>query len=107
MNEAKIETLVGYIMQSQQNDENNNYHVLSIVIQCLSGWEFDLFNCLESIENHIFSLSDVYVFEETLSELHPDNYNIKAKIRQQLQCLRDLGLIEFKERGVYRKLWKL
>lgn len=93
-------------MQSQQNDENDNYHISSIVIQCLSGWELDIFNCLESIKNNVFSLSDVYAFEETLSELHPNNHNIKAKIRQQIQYLRDLGLIEFKERGVYRKLWK-
>jgi len=31
---------------------------------------------------------------------------VEAKIRQQLQELRDLGLIEFIDRGVYRKLWK-
>jgi len=94
-------------MQSQQNDENNNYHISSLVIKCLSGWELDVFNCLKSIENDVFSLSDVYAFEDTLGELHPNNFNIKAKIRQQLQYLRNLGLIEFKERGVYRKLWKL
>ena len=93
-------------MQSQQNDENDNYQVSALVIQCLSAWELDIFNCLESIENNVFSLSDVYAFEDTLSELHPNNSNIKAKIRQQLQYLRNLGLIEFKERGVYRKLWK-
>lgn len=93
-------------MQSQQNDENDNYHTSSLVVQCLSGWELDIFNCLKSIESNVFSLSDVYAFEDTFSELHPDNHNIKSKIRQQLQCLRDLGLIEFKERGVYRKLWK-
>jgi type II restriction enzyme len=44
--------------------------------------------------------------KDVLSGKHPDNRNIKDKIRQQLQYLRDLGLIEFKERGVYRKLWK-
>ena len=94
--------------KSQQNDngDTSNDQILSLVIQCLSGWELDIFNGLESIENHVFSLSDVYAFEETLFELHPINHNIKAKMRQQLQYLRDLGLIEFKERGVYRKLWK-
>ena len=92
-------------MQSQQNDENDNYQVSSLVIQCLSGWELDIFNCLESIENNVFSLGDVYAFEDILSELHPTNFSIKAKIRQQLQCLRDLGLIEFQKRGVYKKRW--
>ena len=90
-------------MRSQQND---NYQVSSLVIQCLSGWELDIFNCLKTIENDVFSLSDVYAFEDTLSEHHPNNFNIKSKIRQQLQYLRDLGLIEFEKRGVYRKLWK-
>jgi|GEM_PF-3832922 len=27
-----------------------------------------------------------YAFERELGELHPDNRNIKAKIRQQLRC---------------------
>ncbi|MFA6309249.1 MAG: hypothetical protein WC677_05850 [Clostridia bacterium] len=32
--------------------------------------------------------------------------NIEAKIRQQLQLLRDLGLVKFEGNGVYKKLWK-
>ncbi|MGD2080871.1 MAG: hypothetical protein PVJ36_07070 [Nitrospirota bacterium] len=51
-------------------------------------------------------MKDVYEHEERLSKLHPENKFVKAKIRQQLQQLRDLGLIEFLERGVYRKLWE-
>lgn len=31
--------------------------------------------------------------------------NIKAKIRQQIQLLRDLGLIAFLNKGEYLKLW--
>jgi type II restriction enzyme len=34
--------------------------------------------------------------------LHPQNRNIEAKIRQQLQMLRDHGLIEFLGNGRYR-----
>ena len=32
-----------------------------------------------------------------------NNNNIEAKIRQQLQILRNKGIIEFLERGHYRK----
>jgi type II restriction enzyme len=36
--------------------------------------------------------------------LHPENRHVRDKLRQQLQVLRDLGLIEFLGRGRYRRL---
>lgn len=36
------------------------------------------------------------------SRQYPRNHHVDAKLRQQLQILRDLGLVEFVERGVYR-----
>ena len=36
--------------------------------------------------------------------LNPQNHNVEAKIRQQLQILRDLGFIEFLGKGQYRKI---
>jgi hypothetical protein len=39
-----------------------------------------------------------------LEDLHPANRHVRDKIRQQLQVLRDLGLIEFLGRGGYRSL---
>ena len=90
-----------------EEDEGDIFDVgLSPILKNLTGWKLEVFNCLESIENRIFDLNEAYEFEDVLSGKHPDNRNIKDKIRQQLQYLRDLGLIEFKERGVYRKLWK-
>jgi type II restriction enzyme len=38
----------------------------------------------------------------TLAKLHPANRNIRPKIRQQLQVLRDMGLVEFLGGGEYR-----
>ena len=67
------------------------------------GWLMDVFRCMEEIKGETFTLQDMYGFEERLALLHPDNHNIRAKIRQQLQMLRDRGLIRFMERGVYRK----
>jgi len=90
-----------------EEDENDIFDAgLSPILENLTGWKLEVFNCLESIKNRTFDLNEAYEFEDVLSDKYPDNRNIKDKIRQQLQYLRDLGLIEFKERGVYRKLWK-
>ena len=47
-------------------------------------------------------LQDMYSFEKDLSAIHPENKNIKPKIRQQLQFLRNKGYHEFVEAGKYR-----
>ena len=67
------------------------------------GWLLDVLNCVNSISKEDFSLVDIYKFENKLKVLHPENNNIQAKIRQQLQVLRDKGFLEFLGRGVYRK----
>jgi type II restriction enzyme len=61
-------------------------------------------NCVESLNKSDFSLNEIYDFEKDLEILHPENKNIKPKIRQQLQFLRDKGYLEFLEKGKYRVL---
>lgn len=68
------------------------------------GWLMDVLNCVNSVPSEEFFLSDVYLFEKILSAKHPKNNNIQAKIRQQLQFLRDKGFIEFLGHGKYRKV---
>ncbi|MFA5386729.1 MAG: phospholipase D-like domain-containing protein [Candidatus Paceibacterota bacterium] len=75
------------------------------IVANLASWKRDVFDCLLLIKDDVFSIDEVYRFSEQLKKLHPDNKNIEPKIRQQLQYLRDLGLIEFVGDGVYRKLW--
>jgi type II restriction enzyme len=72
----------------------------------LSGWRLDMFNVVSQISANVFSLEQAYSHKDILQKKHPDNRNVEAKIRQQLQELRDLGLLEFCGRGIYRKLWK-
>ncbi|WP_297022911.1 DpnI domain-containing protein [uncultured Dialister sp.] len=67
------------------------------------GWLLDVFRCIESMEKETFTLQDMYRFERKLQILHPQNHTIRAKIRQQLQLLRDRGFLEFISSGVYRK----
>lgn len=71
----------------------------------LTGWKSEVFACLEEIPATEFTLSDVNKFIPQLQQAFPDNHNIEAKIRQQLQLLRDIGLVEFLGGGNYRKLW--
>jgi type II restriction enzyme len=66
------------------------------------GWILDIMNCIDFISKNEFSLQDVYVFESQLSIIHPENKNIKPKIRQQLQFLRNKGYLEFIGDGIYR-----
>lgn len=66
------------------------------------GWLLDVMKCIETLGKHDFTLEDVYGFERHLSELYPGNQNVKPKIRQQLQYLRDRGFIDFVSRGHYR-----
>lgn len=68
------------------------------------GWILDIMTCIDSIKKESFSLDEVYIFEKNLKEKYPNNNFIKDKIRQQLQVLRDKGIIEFTGRGKYRKV---
>ena len=49
-----------------------------------------------------FTTADVYAFERELEKLHPDNRHVRDKIRQQLQILRDTGLLIHVESGRWR-----
>ena len=65
------------------------------------GWAVDMLRVVHSLGKKEFALDEVYEYEEELAKDHPNNNYIKAKIRQQLQILRDKGILKFKERGRY------
>ena len=67
------------------------------------GWLLDLMLCIEKIPDQIFTLAQVYSFEAYLQQMHPNNNHVKDKIRQQLQFLRDRGMIGFLGGGKYIK----
>ena len=72
------------------------------------GWTTAVMDCIDDLDldqGGRFELADVYHFEDRLAELYPDNQYVRAKIRQQLQVLRDEGLIEFLGDGEYRLRW--
>ena len=68
------------------------------------GWMLDVLSCVERMKDDFFTLKEMYDFCDELQEKHRDNAHVKDKIRQQLQFLRDKGLVEFLGRGNYRRL---
>lgn len=85
-------------------DKHVSLNSYSISTQ-LKGWNKAVFNIIDCFKNDQFILSDVYFHELDLQKKFPKNSHVKAKIRQTLQNLRDLGLIEFIDSGCYRRLW--
>ena len=66
------------------------------------GWLIEVIKVVERLGRSDFALDDVYAFEQHLAALYPGNNNIRPKIRQQLQVLRDNGYLEFTGRSHYR-----
>jgi len=94
-----------------QHEESNTYiieninHSIESALK-LKGWKLSMFEIISTL-NQEFTLEDVYKYEQELRRRYPENRNIRPKIRQQLQFLRDLGLIEFLSNdGEYRRLWR-
>jgi HKD family nuclease len=69
----------------------------------LSGWMKLIYRYLP---DHSFTNQDIYKFEKELKAIYTENKNIKAKIRQQLQVLRDLGLLDHLSRNKWQKRQK-
>ncbi|MEA3351158.1 MAG: phospholipase D-like domain-containing protein [Chloroflexota bacterium] len=66
----------------------------------LIGWTRLVYSILPEKD---FTNEDIYAYESVFKQQYPDNENIKAKIRQQLQNLDSLNLVEHIDRGVWRK----
>ena len=65
------------------------------------GWALDVLNLIRRLHKPKFSLAELYDFEQELQKLHPQNKNIRPKIRQQLQVLRNMRVLRFDEPGKY------
>jgi len=65
-----------------------------------------LLTLLRRLGKDTFTLADAYRFEGELAISYPNNRNLRPKIRQQLQVLRDAGLLNFEGRGNYSFTYK-
>lgn len=68
------------------------------------GWLIATMRIIERFGADEFSLTNVYKMEAELQRLYPNNRNIRAKLRQQLQRLRDFGSVQFLGSGRYRRI---
>jgi len=66
------------------------------------GWTLDVLNAVRTLGKSEFTTADAYAFTRELERLHPDNRHVRDKIRQQLQVLRDTGLLIHLGRGEWR-----
>lgn len=81
------------------------WHACQLVAEATAesrGWLSDILRVIDSLPAE-FTLQDVYRFEFELARLYPSNQHIRETIRKQLQKARDRGIVEFVQRGRYRK----
>ena len=81
--------------------EFSRLRTLAVLPPSLRGWTLDVLNVIRRLGKSELSLSEIYAFEQELKGLHPKNENIRPKIRQQLQILRDMGFLRFAGPGKY------
>lgn len=67
-----------------------------------SKWKMEILKIIDQLDSK-FELQDVYQYSRKLEMLFPDNNHVKDKIRQQLQFIRDDGIIVFLSAGKYEK----
>ncbi len=85
----------------------NAFDFLKSDTRASGGWGAETLTCVRELQRasglHEFTLKEFYSrFTDELSSRHPENNNVQAKIRQQLQVLREGKILEFMGRGRYR-----
>lgn len=103
--QGKVSIIKNGIVKSTSEVVENYAWIKKLEISNVNSrsWLFDVLSCVNNIESNEFCLQEIYAYIEILQEKHINNHNIEAKIRQQLQFLRDKGFIEFLGRGCYKK----
>ncbi len=89
------------IAEQRVRDEFSRIRKLAEVPPSLRGWTVDVLRVVRRLGKTHFSLSEIYEYESELQAVHPLNRNVRPKVRQQLQVLRDIGLVEFLAAGRY------
>jgi type II restriction enzyme len=102
--EGRIPLIVNGIAMPKGNCRRSFASVerLSHLSSAGRGWAASVLRLLHSLGKPRFTIEDAYSLEGELSSLYPDNRNVRPKIRQQLQVLRDADILVFESRGHYR-----
>lgn len=107
--DARVDVITDGTPREPQNVRRDWSRYQFLEKDAAGGWGGDILACLNELRPPgtppEFTLQEYYDrFTERLSGIHPDNRNVQPKIRQQLQFLRDGGVLEFLGRGRYRLL---
>jgi len=94
----KIKTLINLLLDDSILELDNGKEKNTE----LSGWKKLIFEKIESIPGIFFTLEELYSFSEEFEKHYPNNSEIKSKIRQTLQQLRDIGHVKFVGNGIYQ-----
>lgn len=101
--QGRISVVASGIIQSAEDVVANVQRGMTLQVDVkVRGWLFDVLNSVNRLGKEKFTLEDIYAFKEYFQSLHPKNKNIEAKIRQQLQFLRDKGILTFLGHGCYQ-----
>ena len=74
------------------------------LLDSFNGWQKLTLRGVLDMPKEGFDLQELLdVCQPAASAEYPDNHNVRPKLRQQLQMLRDLGLVEFVSRGRYKR----
>ena len=108
MNRVPVEARIAIVTESSISPESDvrekfrRVKPLKEISVTQRGWTLDVLNAIRRLGKTEFTTADAYAFTRELERLHPDNRHVRDKIRQQLQVLRDLGLLLHVERGCWR-----
>lgn len=87
--------------RSEARKQFRRYLPLSNLPASDRGWTVLTLSVIRALTSKTFSLTELYRREEIFMASYPKNHHVRAKIRQQLQVLRDLGVIRFDGKGAY------
>ena len=102
--DAHIKIVTNGVEQDQRtvHDNYRSFSWMRHLPPKTRGWTADVLRCIRGLDKRNFTLQEVYAsYEKELQRLHPENRNVQAKIRQQLQILRDENKIKFMGGGRY------
>lgn len=101
--DARIHLVSEGLILSQKTVRNTwrRFSFLQEMPVSSKGWLTDILACVRKLKKRDFTLQEMYGFAGMLGKMHPQNKNIKPKIRQQLQFLRNRGIVEFLGSGKY------
>jgi len=102
--EAKIPLIEDTVIVNPHNvrEKYKQFQKLRSIDWELRGWALDVLRVARKIGSREFYLKQLYKYEPELQALYPNNRNVRPKIRQQLQLLRDLSILDFLGDGKYR-----